>query len=129
MNEMKNRRVAKELERLQKDPIPGIVITPQADEEDCITWIAAFEGAADTLFEGEAFQLMFKFSAQYPIDAPEVVFLQPAPVHPHIYSNGHICLVSALKKLNEPSIAPRPTSCRCSFLATRASCMTSGHRR
>lgn len=26
------------------------------------------------------------------MDSPEVVFLTPAPVHPHIYSNGHICL-------------------------------------
>lgn len=22
----------------------------------------------------------------------QVIFLQPAPLHPHIYSNGHICL-------------------------------------
>lgn len=26
------------------------------------------------------------------MDSPEVVFLAPAPVHSHIYSNGHICL-------------------------------------
>ena len=26
------------------------------------------------------------------MDSPEVVFLLPAPIHEHIYSNGHICL-------------------------------------
>lgn len=26
------------------------------------------------------------------MDSPEVVFIPPAPVHPHIYTNGHICL-------------------------------------
>lgn len=43
-----------------------------------------------------------RFADQYPMSAPEVVFVttgtmasgEPwsAPVHPHIYSNGHICL-------------------------------------
>mmetsp|Transcript_27214 Transcript_27214/g.73548 ORF Transcript_27214/g.73548 Transcript_27214/m.73548 type:complete len:87 (-) Transcript_27214:421-681(-) len=26
------------------------------------------------------------------MDSPIVTFVAPAPVHPHIYSNGHICL-------------------------------------
>jgi ubiquitin-conjugating enzyme E2 W len=84
-----NKRVQKELERLVADPIPGIVIVPQ---EDSSIWIAAFVGGEGTLYEGEEFQLQFRFSADYPIDPPEVVFLDPVPVHPHIYSNGHICL-------------------------------------
>lgn len=81
------------------------------------------EGAPGTLYEGEKFQLLFKFSSRYPFDSPQVnlgsnrvhsVFcslplvpfiLTPAlcaiqvmftgeniPVHPHVYSNGHICL-------------------------------------
>eukprot|EP00887_Chlorella_sp_A99_P007130 scaffold2.g7130.t1 len=32
------------------------------------------------------------FDDRYPLVPPEVVFLAPTPVHPHIYSNGHICL-------------------------------------
>ncbi len=32
-------------------------------------------------------------SPKYPFDSPEVTFLGPnIPVHPHVYSNGHICL-------------------------------------
>ncbi len=51
------------------------------------------EGAADTLYAGESFTLRFVFSTSYPLDAPEVIFIGPiVPIHPHIYSNGHICL-------------------------------------
>ena len=37
-------------------------------------------------------RLQFKFPDRYPLESPEVVFLPEAPVHPHIYSNGHVCL-------------------------------------
>ena len=30
------------------------------------------QGAAGTLYEGESFQLLFKFSDQYPFDSPQV---------------------------------------------------------
>ncbi|TXG51363.1 hypothetical protein EZV62_023887 [Acer yangbiense] len=35
------------------------------------------------------------FPEHYPMEAPQVIFLNPTPLHPHIYSNGHICLVTA----------------------------------
>lgn len=51
------------------------------------------EGAPGTLYEGEKFQLLFKFSSRYPFDSPQVMFTgDNIPVHPHVYSNGHICL-------------------------------------
>ncbi|OQR68235.1 ubiquitin-conjugating enzyme E2 W-like [Tropilaelaps mercedesae] len=51
------------------------------------------EGAPGTLYEGEKFQLLFKFSPKYPFDSPEVTFIGAnIPIHPHVYSNGHICL-------------------------------------
>jgi ubiquitin-protein ligase len=37
-------------------------------------------------------RLQVKFTDRYPLDPPEVMFLTPTPVHPHIYTNGHICL-------------------------------------
>ncbi|KAF4669882.1 ubiquitin-conjugating enzyme [Perkinsus chesapeaki] len=50
-------------------------------------------GAKGSLYEGESFNLRFRFSREYPFDSPEVVFVPPGvPVHPHIYGNGHICL-------------------------------------
>ncbi len=42
-------------------------------------------------------RLRVKFGDNYPLEPPEVVFLPPAPIHPHIYSNGHICLVRRLR--------------------------------
>ena len=44
------------------------------------------------MYDGEVFTLRIRFSDEYPLDSPQVVFLEPVPVHPHIYSNGHICL-------------------------------------
>ena len=33
------------------------------------------EGAPGTLYEGEKFQLLFKFSSRYPFDSPQVTVL------------------------------------------------------
>ncbi|CAM9647534.1 unnamed protein product, partial [Ectocarpus sp. 13 AM-2016] len=49
-------------------------------------------GAADTVYAGETYRIRIRFPANYPIEAPEVVFVPTAPLHPHIYTNGHICL-------------------------------------
>ena len=49
-------------------------------------------GAEGTLYSGEVFRLQFTFTPDYPIESPEVIFLHPPPRHPHIYTNGHICL-------------------------------------
>jgi len=50
-------------------------------------------GAQGTIYEGEQFKLQFKFPPQYPLEAPEVIFVgSNVPMHPHIYTNGHICL-------------------------------------
>ena len=56
------------------------------------TWRVTFTGAQNTLYAGEAYTLNIRFTEDYPMDSPEVVFVPPAPVHSHIYSNGHICL-------------------------------------
>ena len=55
-------------------------------------WIVTMRGAEGTFYAGEVFKLQFTFPKEYPIDSPEVIFLPPAPIHPHIYTNGHICL-------------------------------------
>uniref|UniRef100_A0AAY5EXN7 N-terminal E2 ubiquitin-conjugating enzyme n=1 Tax=Electrophorus electricus TaxID=8005 RepID=A0AAY5EXN7_ELEEL len=56
-------------------------------------WIIDMEGASGTIYEGERFQLLFKFSSRYPFDSPQVMFTgENIPIHPHVYSNGHICM-------------------------------------
>jgi ubiquitin-conjugating enzyme E2 W len=58
-----------------------------------LSWRLTLKGAPETLYQDETFLLQFKFSSNYPLESPEVIFVHPhIPVHPHIYSNGHICL-------------------------------------
>ncbi|KAF8912895.1 ubiquitin-conjugating enzyme E2 [Gymnopilus junonius] len=49
----------------------------------------------DSLYQGEVYTLQFRFDPQYPISSPAVQFVvadgKQAPIHPHVYSNGHIC--------------------------------------
>lgn len=87
------RRLQKELANLTKEPPPGISIDPEVIGDKLNEWTVCMSGPPNSLYEGQQFQLQFRFSSKYPFDSPEVVFLRPnVPVHPHIYSNGHICL-------------------------------------
>ena len=82
-----SRRLRKELERLEGEPVEGMTVSPS---EDLMEWHVQIEGQG--VYEEEIFTLRFRFSRNYPLESPEVVFLGEAPVHPHVYSNGHICL-------------------------------------
>lgn len=82
------KRIQKELEKFRNDGNPELTVT----EESVNTWFVSFTGAAGTLYEGEFFVLQVRFPDTYPMEAPEVMFTSEPPVHPHIYSNGHICL-------------------------------------
>lgn len=55
-------------------------------------WLIRVSGAPDTVYSSESFLLQFEFNSKYPFESPEVVFVGTPPQHPHIYSNGHICL-------------------------------------
>lgn len=83
------KRVQKELERFSTD---GSDDGLQLQVQSLLIWHVSFKGAPSTLYAGEEFTLRIAFTNQYPMEAPEVVFLLPAPVHEHIYGNGHICL-------------------------------------
>lgn len=88
------RRLQKELMTLVKDPPEGIIIEQDTLEgKDFTNWNVIMKGPNGTLYEGETFHLSFKFGPKYPFDSPEVMFVgEEIPVHPHVYSNGHICL-------------------------------------
>jgi ubiquitin-conjugating enzyme E2 W len=76
-----------------RDPIPGMSIdTSTATDGNLSVWIINVTGAPNTLYAGERYKLQFKFPSRYPFDSPSVMFIGNTPVHPHIYSNGHICL-------------------------------------
>ncbi|CAL1529948.1 unnamed protein product [Lymnaea stagnalis] len=87
------KRLQKELQAMTKDPPAGVSVNTNSLSSNLSEWVVDIEGAPGTLYESERFQLGFKFTSRYPFDSPQVMFLGPnIPVHPHIYSNGHICL-------------------------------------
>ena len=55
-------------------------------------WVVTMKMPHSSVYAAEEHRLQVRFDDTYPLSAPEVVFLQPTPVHPHVYSNGHICL-------------------------------------
>ena len=88
-----SQRLQKELANFLKDPVPGMSIDRNAVENNITVWIINFKGATGTLYEGEPYRLQFKFPQRYPFDSPSVMFIgNNIPEHPHVYSNGHICL-------------------------------------
>ena len=48
------KRIVKEYERFQRDPVEGFTITPN---DDHTVWIVDIVGAEDTIYEGENYQL------------------------------------------------------------------------
>ncbi|KAF5735994.1 putative ubiquitin-conjugating enzyme E2 18 -like protein [Tripterygium wilfordii] len=82
--------------RLQKELLEWQVNAPAGFKhkvtDNLQRWVIEVNGASGTLYAGETYQLQVDFPEHYPMEAPQVIFLHPAPLHPHIYSNGHICL-------------------------------------
>jgi len=88
----RTKRLAKEIKSLSTDPPCGVAF-PDQDLGDFSKLKVDLLGAEGTLYDKERFQLQFDFPSSYPLDPPEVIFVHPEiPIHPHIYSNGHICL-------------------------------------
>ncbi|GLJ17246.1 hypothetical protein SUGI_0299040 [Cryptomeria japonica] len=82
-------RLQKELIEWQSNPPAGF---KHKATDNLQRWIIEVTGAPGTLYDNEVFQLQVDFPEHYPMEAPQVIFLQPTPMHAHIYSNGHICL-------------------------------------
>lgn len=101
-------------EQLQGQLAPGITMV---SAETLQTWIMDIRVMDDNpIYRGKTYRLNFTFNSNYPIgthptmssstlltsqltkliEPPEVVFLRTTdreiPMHPHIYSNGIICL-------------------------------------
>ena len=108
------KRLGKELQKMKASLPAGIEIV-KAD--DFVEWqmdIRVLD--SNPIYANQIYRLCFRFGSNYPIEAPEVTFLdvpantssnhvdltsdtpqrpttaRPVPIHPHIYSNGIICL-------------------------------------
>jgi ubiquitin-protein ligase len=105
------RRLTRELSSLAADPIPGVTVTGPAEQStggDVQFPVAVdVEISADcpllaaSPYSGESFHLLVTFDSEYPFRPPTFRFLGTPPLHPHVYSNGLICL--------EPLYAPHYT--------------------
>ncbi|GAB4848515.1 Probable ubiquitin-conjugating enzyme E2 17 [Ancistrocladus abbreviatus] len=89
LSKIATNRIQKELVEWQVNPPVGF---KHKVSDNLQRWIIEVNGAPGTLYENETYQLQVDFPDHYPMEAPQVIFLRPAPLHPHIYSNGHICL-------------------------------------
>jgi len=87
------RRLQKELNEIKTQGTPVGINLLSAD--DFQTWYLSLEVLGETVYAGEVFALKFRFDNSYPISSPAVQFVvddgYKAPVHPHVYTNGHIC--------------------------------------
>ncbi|CEM32784.1 unnamed protein product [Vitrella brassicaformis CCMP3155] len=82
--------------RIQKE-LKDFLTTPPDHCEIAVgsnirVWIITLTGVEGTLYEGEKYRLKIVFPPEYPLKPPIIYFLQPTPRHPHVYSNGDICL-------------------------------------
>ncbi|KAK0617937.1 ubiquitin-conjugating enzyme/RWD-like protein [Bombardia bombarda] len=88
------KRLGKELQKINNSLPPGIELVSADNFEEWLLDIRVLDN--NPLYRGHTYRLKFKFASSYPIEPPEVVFVKLAdrliPIHPHIYSNGIICL-------------------------------------
>ncbi|MCJ1286683.1 hypothetical protein MMC26_006029 [Xylographa opegraphella] len=91
-----SKRLGKELAKIQSSLPPGIALVSAPDLSEWHMDIKVLD--PNPIYLNLTFRLRFRFTNNYPIEAPEVVFVtttdppRPIPMHPHIYSNGIICL-------------------------------------
>ncbi|KAF2736583.1 putative ubiquitin conjugating enzyme [Polyplosphaeria fusca] len=93
-----SRRLGKELTKMHDKLPPGIALVKADDFKEWLMDIRVID--TNPLYDNETYRLKFSFTGSYPIEAPEVTFQlstaadtpRPIPWHPHIYSNGIICL-------------------------------------
>jgi len=91
---LSSKRLSKELSKVHDHLPPGITV---ALADDLKEWHMDIRVLDDNpLYQNDIYRLRFKFGGNYPIEAPEVMFVKlpdrPIPIHPHVYSNGIICL-------------------------------------
>lgn len=107
-----HRRLVKEFKEIQKEKLPGIKLVTNNDNLTRFIFELTFKDK-ELYPESESYHLSFDITRDYPTDSPRVQFIvydaidltddlefdsditetvSKIPIHPHVYSNGHVCL-------------------------------------
>lgn len=105
------KRLLKEYKHIALNKLPGVTLVKNSD--DLTEFIFRLKFVNHKLYDDDdLYHLRIRIGREYPVDSPQVQFIKydvidvdaqdtddtPAasapkiPVHPHVYSNGHICL-------------------------------------
>lgn len=84
-----NQRILKETQKLKTDPIDGIVV--ERDSENERYFKINLTGPRDSPYEGGKFNLQIYLPEEYPMVPPKVIFITKI-YHPNIDFLGRICL-------------------------------------
>eukprot|EP01006_Ploeotia_vitrea_P000646 TRINITY_DN103402_c0_g1_i1.p1 TRINITY_DN103402_c0_g1~~TRINITY_DN103402_c0_g1_i1.p1 ORF type:complete len:149 (+),score=16.46 TRINITY_DN103402_c0_g1_i1:31-477(+) len=82
-------RIQREIEKLKKDPPPGICACPH--EENLRYFNVVVAGPTNSPYEGGTFNLELYLPDEYPMVSPKVRFLTKI-YHPNVDKLGRICL-------------------------------------
>lgn len=86
------RRLLKEHKAFEQASLPGVEMLPESE----ITKYFVAMSVDNPLYTGQSFLLLITIGNDYPVGPPLVKFVvrenHVVPLHPHVYSNGHICL-------------------------------------
>ena len=93
-------RIIKELDRIKKDPIPGIEVS--IIENDMRYLKILLVGPMQSPYENGLFTLEMFIPAEYPLNPPKIRFLTKI-YHPNIDKLGRICL-DILKERWSPAL-------------------------
>lgn len=84
------KRLNKEFKRANQVELHNIEFLKE--ELDLTTFKYRLRFQNHQVYQNNSYKLNITITKNYPVDSPIVTFQESIPVHPHIYSNGHICL-------------------------------------
>mmetsp|Transcript_37118 Transcript_37118/g.106274 ORF Transcript_37118/g.106274 Transcript_37118/m.106274 type:complete len:153 (-) Transcript_37118:297-755(-) len=97
------KRIEKETQKLESEPVPGITAAPDADNYRYFH--ISMSGPGGTPYEGGQYKLELFLPEGYPMEPPKVRFLTKI-YHPNIDKLGRICL-DVLKDKWSPALQIR----------------------
>jgi len=95
-----------EMNNIRKDPIEGVRIELQ-DDENMFDWDVSVFGPPKTLYEGGYFKAKIKFPQDYPYSPPSFKFLTKM-WHPNIYETGDVCISILHPPVDDPQSGELP---------------------